>query len=152
MVNHSPCLTISIIRLGSRVKWINPGNCVAPSPTPRCSSYWKEGLRVTLNEGRQLYLLLISFVVYSGNNFAQFFFDEVTLKSSKWLSMVLYYVKAFVCRIWYKVSNSAAMLDSLSWLLNRLWLQVVILWYTATKGILVSHHFSIRKLAQSRGF
>ena len=36
-----PCLTHSIIRWGSRVKWSNPGNGVAPSPTPRCSSCWK---------------------------------------------------------------------------------------------------------------
>ena len=31
-----------------------------PSPTPWCSSYWKESLRVTLNYGRQLYLLLLN--------------------------------------------------------------------------------------------
>ena len=37
-----PSLTLSIIRYGSRVKWINPGKGVAPSPTPWCSSYWKE--------------------------------------------------------------------------------------------------------------
>ena len=29
-----PCLTLSIIRYGSRVKWSNPGKGVAPSPTP----------------------------------------------------------------------------------------------------------------------
>ncbi len=29
----TPCLTISIIRYVSRVKWSNPGNGVAPSPT-----------------------------------------------------------------------------------------------------------------------
>ena len=34
-----PCLTLSIIRYGSRVKWSNPRNEVALSPTPRCSSY-----------------------------------------------------------------------------------------------------------------
>ena len=28
----------------SRVKWSNPGNRVAPSPTPRCSNYWKREL------------------------------------------------------------------------------------------------------------
>ena len=33
------CLTLSIIRLGSRVKWRNPGKEVAPSPTPWCRSY-----------------------------------------------------------------------------------------------------------------
>ena len=41
-----PCLALRTIRWGSRVKWINPGNGVAPSPTPRCSSYWKGNLQV----------------------------------------------------------------------------------------------------------
>ena len=47
-------LTLSIIRYVSRVKWSNPGIGVAPSPTPRCSSYWKRSLRVALDYGRQL--------------------------------------------------------------------------------------------------
>ena len=50
-----PCWTLSIIRYGSRVKWSNPGNGVAPSPIPRYSSYWKGSLRVTLDKGCQLY-------------------------------------------------------------------------------------------------
>ena len=33
-----PCLTLSIIRYRSRVKWNNPENGVAPSLTPWCSS------------------------------------------------------------------------------------------------------------------
>ena len=33
------CLKLSIIRYVSRVKWSNPGNRVAPSSTPWCSSY-----------------------------------------------------------------------------------------------------------------
>ena len=33
---------------------------VAPFSTPWCSSYWKESLLVTLDYGRQLFLLLIS--------------------------------------------------------------------------------------------
>ena len=41
-----PCLTLSNIRYVSRVKWSNPGKGVAPSPTPRCSSYWKGSLLV----------------------------------------------------------------------------------------------------------
>ena len=53
-----PCLTLSIIRYGSRVKWSNPGKGVAPFPTPWCSSYRKGSLRVTLDYGRQLYLLI----------------------------------------------------------------------------------------------
>ena len=36
-----PCLTLSIIRYRSRVKWSNQGNRVAHSPTPWCCSYWK---------------------------------------------------------------------------------------------------------------
>ena len=35
------CLTLSIIRYGSRVKWRNPGIGVVPSPTPWYSSCQK---------------------------------------------------------------------------------------------------------------
>ena len=52
----SPCLTLSIIRYVSRVKWNNLGEGVASYPTPRCSSYWKGSLRVTLDFSCQLYL------------------------------------------------------------------------------------------------
>ena len=51
-----PCLAHSPIRLKSRVKWSNPGNGVAPSPTSRCRSYWKGSLWVTLDQGCQLIL------------------------------------------------------------------------------------------------
>ena len=44
-----PCLTLSIIRYGSRVKWNNPGNGVAHFPTPWYSSYRKRSFRVTLD-------------------------------------------------------------------------------------------------------
>ena len=53
-----PCLTLSIIRYGSRVKWSNPGKVVAPTPTPRCSSYRKGTHRVTFDNGRQLYIYM----------------------------------------------------------------------------------------------
>ena len=36
-----PCLTLSNIRYGSKVKWSNPGKGVAPSPTPWCSKLSK---------------------------------------------------------------------------------------------------------------
>ena len=39
-----PCLTLSIIRYRSRVKWSNPGKGVVPSPKSQCSSYWKGSL------------------------------------------------------------------------------------------------------------
>ena len=54
-----PCLTLSIIRYGPRLKWRNPGKGVAPSTTPWCSSCRKGNLRATLDYGRQLYLLYI---------------------------------------------------------------------------------------------
>ena len=50
-----PSVTLSNIKNVSRVKWSNPGKGVAPSPTPRCSSYWKGSLLVALDYGRQLY-------------------------------------------------------------------------------------------------
>ena len=50
-----PCLTLSNIRYVSRVKWSNPGKGVAPSPTPRCSRYWKGSLLVALGYGHQIY-------------------------------------------------------------------------------------------------
>ena len=39
-------------------KWSNPGKGVAPSFIPRCSSYQKGSLRVTLEYGCQLYLYM----------------------------------------------------------------------------------------------
>ena len=53
-----PCLTLGIVKYGSRVKWTNRGKGVTPSPTPRCSSYWKVSLRIALDYGRQLYLYI----------------------------------------------------------------------------------------------
>ena len=49
-----PCLTPSIIRYVSRVKWRNPGNRVTPSHRPQCCSYWKGSLRVALDYSHQL--------------------------------------------------------------------------------------------------
>ena len=54
-----PCLTLNIIKYGSRVKWSNPEKELVSSPTPRCSCYRKGNLRVTLDYGHLLYLLLI---------------------------------------------------------------------------------------------
>ena len=64
-----PCLTLSIIRYGSRVKWSNPGKWVAPSPTPWCNSYQKGSLLVTLDYSRQLYFYLLS--LYNWNILSQ---------------------------------------------------------------------------------
>ena len=58
-----PCLTLSIIRYGSRVKWGNPGKRVAPFPKTRCSRYWKKSLRVPLDHSHQVYLLIYDLYV-----------------------------------------------------------------------------------------
>ena len=55
-----PCLKLSIVRYGSRVRWSNPGKGVAPSPTTWCSSYRKKCHWVTLDYGHQLFLLLVT--------------------------------------------------------------------------------------------
>ena len=45
------------VRIKGKVEQSREG--VAPSPTPWCSSYRKGSLRVTLDYGRQLYLLYL---------------------------------------------------------------------------------------------
>ena len=59
VLDSSLLIYYSNIRYVSTVKWSNPGKGVAPSPTPRCSSYWKGSLQVALDYSRQLYLLYI---------------------------------------------------------------------------------------------
>ena len=49
-----PCLTLSIIRYKSRVKWSNPEKRVAPFPTPQCGRYWKGSLQIPLDYSNQL--------------------------------------------------------------------------------------------------
>ena len=58
MVLATSLLNTQQYKVLSRVKWNNPGKGVAPSPTPRCSSYWKRSLLAAFDYGCQLYLLL----------------------------------------------------------------------------------------------
>ena len=51
------------VRIKGKVEQSREG--VAPSPTPWCSSYRKGSLRVTLDYGRQLYLLISSLSSYN---------------------------------------------------------------------------------------
>ena len=54
-----PCLTQHYkVRIKGKVEQSREG--VEPSPTPCCSSYRKGSRRVTLDYGRQLYLLLLT--------------------------------------------------------------------------------------------
>ena len=49
MVLDATLLNTQYYKVRIKVKWSNPGNGVAPSPTPWCSSYWKESLQVTFD-------------------------------------------------------------------------------------------------------
>ena len=68
-----PCLTLSIIRYISRVKWSNPGKGVAPASPPWCSSYWKGSLRVALDYSCQLYFYRYYIILKTPGSF--FFVD-----------------------------------------------------------------------------
>ena len=85
-----PCLTLSIIRYLSRVKWSNLENGVAP-PTPRCSSYWKGSFQVTLDYGRQLYFTLL----YIWQKHVKEFNSRLGIKWFKW----------YFCRNLWKIIN-----------------------------------------------
>ena len=64
-----PCLILSIIRYISMVKWSNWRKGLTPSPTRRCSSYWKGSFLIGLNNGCQLYFIYL----HEDNNIASFF-------------------------------------------------------------------------------
>ena len=62
-----PCLTLSIIRYGSRISGANLGKGVAPFSTPRCRGYWKRNFQVALDHGRPTYIYSQS-VLYRTNS------------------------------------------------------------------------------------
>ena len=57
MVLDTSLLNTQQYKVRIKDKCSNPGKEVAPSPTPRCSSYGKGSLLVALDYGRHLYLL-----------------------------------------------------------------------------------------------
>ena len=64
-----PCLILSIIRYISRVKCCNTEKGVVPTPTPRCSSYWRGSLYVTLDYSHQLdFMRYVWFYYYLTDN------------------------------------------------------------------------------------
>ena len=119
MIPH--CLTLSNIRYVSRVKWSNPGKGVAPSPTHRCSSYWKGSLLVTLDYGHQLYLLLC--ICISNNSMISGISSNCIVLSISSISsnyMVLRYFKqlygsqVFQAIIWFSGISSNYMVTRIS--------------------------------------
>ena len=77
-----PCLTLSIIRKGSRIKWSNPGKEVVPYPTPWCCSYRKGRLWVTLNYSHQQQLTTeyLLFIVDIVNTTFQIIYSIISLR------------------------------------------------------------------------
>ena len=53
MVLATSLLNTQQYKVGIKGKWSNSRKGVAPSPTPRCSSYWKGNLMVTFDYDRQ---------------------------------------------------------------------------------------------------
>ena len=98
-----PCLTLSFIRYKPRVMWINSGKEVAPLPMTRCSSYWKESLRVTL----------VLHYNRSGSISTVHFFSSKSsrrLFSTFWF-FVLSYLFFFVDVEWLQFSNFMSRFD-----------------------------------------
>ena len=62
-----PCLTLSIIRYGSRIKWSNPGKWETPSPTPWWSSY-RKGAFELLSTNVANFTLYIHIYIYIYNS------------------------------------------------------------------------------------
>ena len=54
MVLDTSLLRTHQYKVRNKVKWSTPGKGVVPSPTARCSSYWKGSILVALDYGRQL--------------------------------------------------------------------------------------------------
>ena len=84
------CLTLSNKRWGSMVKWSNPGKGVVPKPTPRCCSYWKGSLRVTLDEIRQLYFTNDEYKFYVCMYVSMYNFSASVYDFFVWLYVVFF--------------------------------------------------------------
>ena len=77
-------------------KWSNPGKGVAPSPTPQCSSYWKESLLVALDYGCQFYFYYLV-IKWKNSNFDFFHLSTFDVLVKSKLPQVE--VKALDCEI-----------------------------------------------------
>ena len=104
-----PCLTLSIIKCGSRVKLGNTAKGVAPSPTSRCSSY-RKGNR----------FLIISPASFLHLRYLMVFFWSLSDSMSPQVSKILLGILANLCDavVWMvsvrpPISNSSSLFTKL---------------------------------------
>ena len=71
----------TVIGYSCQIYFYTPGKGVAPSPTPRCSSYQKRSLRVVLDYGHQQQFLYILTVLFQA---IQFSISTVFCKPGHW--------------------------------------------------------------------
>ena len=57
-----PCLTLTIIRYVSIVRWGKPERGVATYPLQRCSSYWPGNIQLPLDYSHQLYKYIYIYI------------------------------------------------------------------------------------------
>ena len=85
-----PCLTLSNIRYGSRVKWSNPGKGVAPSPIPWCSKLSK---REPSGHPRLWLPTLLLFVIHTHHEERSFYVFDISQAGREFNAIYLYYEK-----------------------------------------------------------
>ena len=89
-----PCLTLSIIRYLSRIKWSNPEKGVVPSP--RCSSYWKGSFRLqtpTLLTSLLIYIYIYIYI-YANENIYTYICIYIQMRI---------YIYIYICK-WEKIA------------------------------------------------
>ena len=82
-----PCLTLSNIRYGSRVKWSNPGKGLAPSPTLQCSTYWKGSLQVAFDYSCQLYFYIYIYKYIKTLYIYKKLYIYIYIYETKWINI-----------------------------------------------------------------
>ena len=80
-------------------KWRNPGKGVVPSPTPWCSSNKKGSLQVTLDYGRQLYLLFMQLFLFLSLILRTIMAKKMRKGSGYHLDMMLVSILVSVCAL-----------------------------------------------------
>ena len=71
-----PCLTLTIIKYKSRVKWSNPGKGIAPSPTLRCRGGRYKPQVLKRKPLGHPWLRLLTLLTYLGLSLLAFYFYD----------------------------------------------------------------------------